>query len=262
MRTLAAANPALEAYESLGPFYDAFTAHHDYEDWTRSIERLARQHGLAGDRLLDLGCGTGRSFQPWLRRGWHVTGCDQSPAMLAVAARRSRGKAQLHCEDIRAVRVPTPFDLVLMLDDVANYLDDVAALQAAFVTAARAMHQRSLFVFDANSLATYRGFFAETYRSRSASESFVWQGRTPASLAPGGRAEAHLEIFSTGSGSRRRLRSVHLQRHHTARTIHAAAARAGLELIASVGMTPDGVFHHEFDELRHTKALYLARARA
>ena len=39
-----------------------------------------------GERVLDVACGTGKSFMPFLARGWDVTACDLSPAMLARAA--------------------------------------------------------------------------------------------------------------------------------------------------------------------------------
>ena len=44
------------------------------------------RHGFAGKRLLDLACGTGNSFVPFMGRGFRVTGCDASPAMLARGA--------------------------------------------------------------------------------------------------------------------------------------------------------------------------------
>jgi SAM-dependent methyltransferase len=263
MSTLACPNLALEAYESMAPYYDAFTAHHDYEDWTRSIERLGRQAGLQGDRLLDLGCGTGRSFEPWIARGWRVTGCDQSASMLARAELRAQGRAELHVADIRGFRSPESFDLVLMLDDVVNYLDDDASLEAAFVTAAAAMHDQSVLVFDANSLTTYRTFFSETHRSRSETASFVWEGKTSAGFAAGGRAQAHLTPYTPSRGGLRPMRpSVHVQRHHPSASIHAATTKAGLHIVCLAGMTADGLAHHNFDELRHTKALYIARTRA
>src|ERR687897_3655955 len=93
---------AAAAYETLAPFYDRFTAHHDYELWTGGLLGLARAHGLTGNRVLDAGCGTGKSFLPLLDRGFEVTGCDQSPAMLELAAEKAAGRVTLHLSDLRA----------------------------------------------------------------------------------------------------------------------------------------------------------------
>src|SRR5919112_1807986 len=74
--------PAAEAYRGLAPFYDAWTSH---------LERRARRFGVSGRRLLDVACGTGKSFLPLLERGYEVTGCDISPEMLAEARAKAPG---------------------------------------------------------------------------------------------------------------------------------------------------------------------------
>src|SRR5215208_2984480 len=107
---------ASAAYDALAPFYDRFTAHHDYELWTGGLLELARAHGLAGNRVLDAGCGTGKSFVPLLERGFEVTACDQCPAMLELAACKAGGRATLHCHDLRDLEPIGEFDLISCLD--------------------------------------------------------------------------------------------------------------------------------------------------
>ena len=77
-------NPS--AYDAFAPFYDAFTAASDYDTIGAEVLRVGTGFGLTGNTLLDLACGTGNSFEPFLRRGYRVTGCDASPGMLAEAA--------------------------------------------------------------------------------------------------------------------------------------------------------------------------------
>ena len=77
-----------EAYAVLAPAYDLLTAEYAYGPWLAAIERLAVGHGLSGRRLLDVGCGTGKSFMPLLDRGFEVTACDISPEMVAAARGR------------------------------------------------------------------------------------------------------------------------------------------------------------------------------
>src|SRR5919107_5351046 len=92
---------ARAAYDAFAPYYDRFTAHHDYDLWTSELLALAERHGLAGRRLLDVGCGTGKSFLPYLERGWAVTACDISPAMLTRAAAKAGGRVELAVADAR-----------------------------------------------------------------------------------------------------------------------------------------------------------------
>src|SRR6266542_6880644 len=92
---------ARAAYDRFAPHYDAFTAHHDYDTWTTTLEDLARSCGLRGRRLLDVACGTGKSFLPYLDRGYEVCACDISPAMLERAAEQAGDRARLEVCDMR-----------------------------------------------------------------------------------------------------------------------------------------------------------------
>src|SRR5437660_845136 len=46
---------------------------------------------VAGRRVLDLGCGTGRHTLALARAGARVTALDQSPEMMAIARRKLQG---------------------------------------------------------------------------------------------------------------------------------------------------------------------------
>jgi aspartyl-tRNA(Asn)/glutamyl-tRNA(Gln) amidotransferase subunit B len=76
---------AERAYATLAPYYDEFTRHHQHDVWLERLETLARAHGLRGRRVLDVGCGTGKSLLPLVRRGYDGAGCDLSAGMLARA---------------------------------------------------------------------------------------------------------------------------------------------------------------------------------
>src|SRR3954464_14843220 len=102
MEALLVPDQALSAYDGLAPHYDAFTAGYDYETWTDALETLAREHGLRGRRLLDVACGTGKSFVPFLAHGYDVTACDISAEMVAMAkAKPETSGARLLVADMR-----------------------------------------------------------------------------------------------------------------------------------------------------------------
>lgn len=82
---------------------------------------------VAGQRVLDIGCGTGETCKLWLDSGAEVTGVDVSAAMLAVAADRTEGKATLVQADASVWRKDAPFDLVVSRFGLMFFADpDVA----------------------------------------------------------------------------------------------------------------------------------------
>src|SRR5690242_11065952 len=151
-------SPALEAYERLAPVYDLLTAGYDHPTWLDSLETLALEHGLEGHRLLDVACGTGKSFMPMLARGYEVSACDVSPAMVELARVKVDGtgsKASLFVADMRALPPLAPVDLITCLDDAVNYLVSAEDLSAALASMACALAPGGLIAFDVNTLATY-----------------------------------------------------------------------------------------------------------
>src|SRR3954468_9428082 len=127
------ASRARAAYDALASTYDAFTADYDYERWLPVLAGLAAEYGARGRRLLDVACGTGRSFEPMLRRGYEVMACDISPAMVERAAARLHGSGGTAAvADMRRLPDWGTFDLVTCLDDAVNYLYSELDLDAAF----------------------------------------------------------------------------------------------------------------------------------
>ena len=156
-----APSTAKMAYEALAPAYDDFTHFHDYDLWIANLWPRIAARGIHGKRLLDVACGTGKSFIPLLERGWEVTACDISPAMIEVARAKVGGRATLAVADMRALPRFGEFDLVWCLDDALNYLLDPGDLVRALTGMRANLAPRGLLVFDLNAIGSYRGFFAE-----------------------------------------------------------------------------------------------------
>jgi SAM-dependent methyltransferase len=247
------------AYDAMAPVYDDFTAHHRYDEWTATLEGLAREAGLSGRRLLDVACGTGKSFLPFLERGYDVVACDVSPAMAERAAEKAGGRARVEVHDMRELPRLGSFDLVCCLDDAVNYLLTPAELTAALSGMRRNLAPGGVLVFDVNTLASYRSFFASLVVLPREDQVLVWTGRTAGDLGPGGPAEAILEAFvRDGEGTWSRTLSHHRQRHHPQAVMRAALADAGLHCAAVRGMFRDGSVSEQCGELANTKAVYVA----
>jgi SAM-dependent methyltransferase len=253
-------DPALSAYEALAPFYDRYTADYDHARWLREIRRVGTTLGLRGNRLLDVGCGTGRSFLPMLERGWSVTACDISPAMCELALRAAGGRAEVVVADARELPELGEFDLVTCLDDALNYLLDDDELLAAFEGFERNLRPGGMLVFDLNSLATFRGFFSRDAAFEDEETFFCWRGQSDPDAEPGAVASAVVEVFAhVPGGDWNRTSSRHVQRHHPPELVRELLERAGLELLALRGQVTGDRIEAVASEERQAKLLYFAR---
>jgi SAM-dependent methyltransferase len=254
-----ASRSAAVAYDEFAPFYDRFTAHHNYELWVRSLlEVVARASLTRRNRMLDVGCGTGKSFLPMLARGWAVTGCDLSPRMIERARAKVGDEVPLHVADVRALPRFGEFDLVWCLDDVLNYLRDPDELERALRGLRVNLAPGGVLLFDLNTLASYRGFFSEDETRHDGHHRFDWRG-SEQPPEPGGAIEAVLEVVDMRMSARVVARSVHNQRHFTQREVASALRRAGLTKLAVYGHGFDARLEQPLDEADHTKAIVLAR---
>jgi SAM-dependent methyltransferase len=244
---------ALLAYERLAPFYDRFTDSYGHDEWVVGLERIAREHGLCGHRALDVACGTGKSFAPLLRLGYDVWACDLSPAMVAQARRAAPlPEDRVLVADMRELPELGAFELITCLDDAINYLLDDADLERAFASVARLLAPGGVYVFDANSLATYRDGFSTRATFERPLADAIWRGETSGPIEPGAICAASIELVGGAAVSR------HVQRHHPEPTIRNALSSAGLACRAVLGQSTGGVLHEDADEETHTKLVYIA----
>ncbi len=250
------ADPALVAYEAFAAVYNDFNHSNDYEMWLgRALLPELRQHGLReGGSALDVGCGTGRAFQPLLRRGWRVHGCDLSPAMLNLAAQEGGADVALQVADMRDLPHLGDFDLVLSLNDSVNYLLGDKDLVPALVGMRRNLAENGLLIFDVNSDSTYRSGYSEVREVEHQDSRWVWAGR--GEVAP---AVFEAEI----SGDRLAEPISHMERFRPEREVLEAMRAAGIEPLATLGMSEsDGeiVLSAPADEGRDYKLVFIGAA--
>jgi SAM-dependent methyltransferase len=249
------------AYEAIAPVYDDFTAHHDYELWLGNILPELERRGLKGDRLLDVACGTGKSFIPMLERGWKVTACDISAAMVELARAKVGDAAELSVADMRDLPGFGEFDLVWCLDDAVNYLLSREELEQALSGMRRNLGPGGLLMFDVNALDAYRTFFAEEVVIERDGRRLVWKGRSSADAEPGTIAEASFEVLPPeGEDGPRIAPEMHRQRHFPEAEVLAALESAGLECLDVFGHGEDAILRQPLRDEVHSKAVYIARA--
>jgi SAM-dependent methyltransferase len=248
-------DPARLAYEAFASIYDDFNHLNDYEMWFGALLPELERHGLRKGRLLDIGCGTGRAFEPMLRRGWEILGCDLTPGMLAEARRKFGDAVPLEVADIRALPVFGEFELVWALNDVINYLVGDGDLERALAGMRANLAPGGLVLFDANTLSLFEASFASGDDEGMSVGEWRWVGQedgveagaTFAAHVSGGEIEPHL----------------HRERHWTEDQIRAALETAGLELLTALGqreVDAKVLLEQPPDEQRHYKVIHIARA--
>jgi SAM-dependent methyltransferase len=91
----------------------------------------------AGERLLDIGCGSGNHLDLFRKKGCDVTGLDASPSMLDLARQRLAQRADLH--QGRAEDLPfsdSEFDVVTLIATL-EFTDDPALAIAEAIRVCR-----------------------------------------------------------------------------------------------------------------------------
>jgi SAM-dependent methyltransferase len=255
-----AADHARRAYDGLAPAYDLFTGGHDHAAWAGLLEELAVRHGLTGRRLLDVGCGTGSALAPMLERGYEGVGVDVSPRMLAVAREKLARRAELVAADMRALPQLGSFDLVWSLADAVNYLHSEAELAAALAGFRRNLAAGGVVVFDVDTLGTFRALYSSLMVVPDGDRAVIFEGRNREVLEEGAIAEAWIDRLERAEPPWwTRVRTVHRQRHHPRAVLEAALGEAGLACVGVWGTDGAGALEQPLDELRHSKAVYLAR---
>jgi len=248
---------ALAAYEALAPVYDAFTGAYQAAAWTARLEAIAMRWKEGSQRrLLDVGCGTGKSFLPMLQRGWEVSACDLSPGMIELARTKAGCSARLEVADVRNLSVLGEFDLVWALNDTLNYMMSNEELVAALTKMRANLHPQGILVFDLNTLRSMRELFAERMSRNVDGVAMRWTGlAAPAEIKPGATYTARFEVSNLPTASHD-----HCQRHFPEAATLQALDKAGFQCLEVWG-DYEGRQYKPLDEEDHEKGIYFARPR-
>jgi len=168
------------------PAYRRYAEAYDWEgslDFSlqafRRITALCREQGLSPGRHLDLGCGTGTLAIHMAKAGWEVVGLDCSEPMLARAKQKTVDAGcpvDYSQQDMRHLKIAEPVNLVTAFYDTLNHLLFAEDLEATFRGVTSALLPGGLFVFDANTEATFQQIWGgATHFIEAANASTIFQ---------------------------------------------------------------------------------------
>lgn len=136
-------------YADLAHYYDQFCSEVDYAAqcaFARRVFQLFAESG--GLEYFDLACGTGPHLLDMQHHGFIPHGLDNSPAMLALAAKRCPN-AQLHLCDLAEFDQQSCFDLISCFLYSLHYSHPTSAVQQTLLRSFRALKPGGVLLFNA-----------------------------------------------------------------------------------------------------------------
>lgn len=222
-----------QAYDHLAEWFETLNDDCDYTSWSQYfIEGLEKLH--AGRKGLELGCGSGYFCRSLTRAGYDMTGGDISPAMLTVAARKSREEGvNVRFLQLDAQKLPAgeKYDFILAPNDCYNYLPQ-SALEAAFRRAAGALKKGGIFWPDISSAYKLRCKVANNILADDREDITYLSFNS----LKEDRVETDVTLFvQRPDGAFARYDERHVQYIHETQDVRAALKQAGFEILSVEG---------------------------
>lgn len=150
------------AYDSFAWFYNKYWGREIAAQMLSALDVLLVPAVPARSSILDLCCGTGRLAALLGKRGFKVTGIDNSRAMLALA-RRNAPAARFIRADAQTFKVSPVYQAVISTFDSLNHIMSLKELTEVFRRVHAALVEDGVFVFDLHSEQGFRRHWQEHF---------------------------------------------------------------------------------------------------
>ena len=147
----------IEPYEMLAPIYDQVMSHVNYAAWADFVMDILTDYGLPSQfddpspLLLEAACGTGTVAIMTALSGYDIDAFDNSPQMIEIARRKSRGMAQpprFRIADFFELDCKEHYDGILCLYDSVNYITQPDRIRGFFRLVRQALKREGSFLLD------------------------------------------------------------------------------------------------------------------
>lgn len=230
----------IRQYAKFATVYDELMTDVPYDTYVALIESAAGD--LAGQKILDIGCGTGILAAKLAKKGGEVTAVDLSHQMLEVATKRAASlelPIQFVQQSMQQLAGFSGVDLAVIPIDSLNYVTDEKEVAETFRRIYQALRPGGVLLFDVHSTFKTDVIFMESpFVYDDGRIAYLWQteeGDLPHSVY------SELSFFvKTTDSLYERFDEVHMQRTFS---IHAY-----VELLERVGFTIERIFADWEDE--------------
>lgn len=134
-------------------YYNLLYKDKSYENEAKYVHDLIQKHKPHAEKLLELGCGTGRHALELAKYNYKIKGIDLSAEMLLEADKLLEnsdinGSIRFEKGDVRSFRCEEKYDACISLFHVMSYQITNEDILNSFITAAHHLEKDGIFVFD------------------------------------------------------------------------------------------------------------------
>lgn len=169
-------------YDLLAPVYDEINKEVDYSRWADFIEQIIEKNkGFDEENLiLDLGCGTGKMTLELARRGYDMTGVDNSSEMLDKASSEAANEGLANIlwllQDMREFELYGTVGVAVSCLDCMNHLTSASDFKKCLSLVHNYLVPNGLFIFDINGRGKFREVYSDnSYVFENESSVCIWQ---------------------------------------------------------------------------------------
>ena len=224
-------------YDLLAPVYDEINKEVNYSRWADFIEKIIENNSGFEEQnlILDLGCGTGKMTLELARRGYDMTGVDNSSEMLdrASAEAADEGLNILWLlQDMREFELYGTVGVTVSCLDCMNHLTSSKDFKKCLSLVHNYLVPDGLFIFDLNGRGKFREVYADnSYVFETESSMCIWQNSYN---DKSGICNFYITLFSESeNGSYEREDEVQKEKMYTVRSIKNMLSETGFEFVGA-----------------------------
>ena len=175
------------SYAEFASVYDELMSEIPYDTYVELINLAA--NGIAGKKILDVGCGTGLLSVKLAKQNGQVTGVDLSSDMLSVATNRARSlnlPVTFVEQPMQEITGFSDFDIAIITIDSLNYVIEEEAVLQTFRNIYNSLAVDGVLLFDVHSTFKMDVIFMESpFIFDNKGISYIWnteKGEEPHSV--------------------------------------------------------------------------------
>ncbi len=129
-------------YKEFAKYYDLFYQNKSYDKEVNFISHFIE----VGNKILDVGCGTGKHAEKLEVQGYVVDGLDLNQEMLSEAKKRLKGN--LYCQNLLDIDINEQYDIIISMFAVINHLKNIDELEKALTNLKRILKPNGTIIID------------------------------------------------------------------------------------------------------------------